>query len=180
MSSKVAKQHKLFDTIAQFSRRSAGWFFGLKLHLVINHQGELMAFKVTLSNRNDSKVAKSLVITLRSLAFGDKDYICKKLFDKLFSKDLKLITRKHKIMKHIYPLITNEKQLLNQHNLIETIIEHVKHHYQVWHTRHHSIINAMTHLIAALAAYVLNPLKLSAIKILVQNSYLTLHKRITY
>ena len=71
---------------------------------------------------------------------------------------LKLITRKRKNMK--------EKQMLNQHGIIEAVIGHLKHCYQVWHTRHRSIINAMTHLLAALAAYAIEPLKLSAIRLL--------------
>ena len=59
-----------------------------------------------------------------------------------------------------------EKQLLNQRGIIETIIDYLKHHYQVWHTRHRSPINAMTHLVSALAAYTIEPLKISAIKLL--------------
>ena len=56
--------------------------------------------------------------------------------------------------------------LLCKDGKIETVIGHLKHHYQVWHTRHRSIINAMTHLVSALAAYAIEPLKLSAIKLL--------------
>ena len=59
-----------------------------------------------------------------------------------------------------------EKQLLNQRNLIETVFDCLKHKYHVWHTRHRSIINAMTNLIAALAAYAIDPLKVSAFKLL--------------
>jgi len=59
-----------------------------------------------------------------------------------------------------------EQQLLNQRNTIETVIHHLKFHYQVWHTRHRSMINAMTHLISSLAAYAIEPLKLSAVKLL--------------
>lgn len=81
---------------------------------------------------------------------------------------LKLITRKRKNMKNTGILSAFEKQLLNQRNLIETVIDHLKHRYQVWHTRHRSIINALTHLVAALAAYVIKPLKLSAIKLIAQ------------
>ena len=84
---------------------------------------------------------------------------------------LKLITRKRKNMKEKQELSSHEKQLLNQHGIIETVIGHLKHCYQVWHTRHRSIINAMTHLVAALAAYAIKPLKLSAIKLL-SNCYL--------
>ncbi len=49
-----------------------------------------------------------------------------------------------------------EKQLLNQREIIETVIGHLKHCYQVWHTKHRSIINAMTHLVAALLLILLS------------------------
>lgn len=62
-----------------------------------------------------------------------------------------------------------EKQLLDQRGIVETVIGHLKHHYHVWHTRHRSALNAMTHLIAALAAYAIEPLKISAIRLLMQN-----------
>ena len=63
-------------------------------------------------------------------------------------------------------LSDDEQQLLNQRGLIETVIGHLKHHYPVWHTRHRSVWNAMAHLVSALAAYALEPLKMSAIKLL--------------
>lgn len=163
---KRSKRHKTFDGVAQYGHTSVSWFFGLKLHLVMNNDGELIAFKITQGNRNDSKQAKSLLKSLQGLAFGDKGYICKKLFDELLSQGLKLITRYRKNMKHKLDLSGYEKQLLNQRTLIETLIDHLKHYYHVWHTRHRSVINAMTHLVSALAAYALEPLKLSAIKLI--------------
>lgn len=163
---KRSKRHKVFDRIAEYGRTSIGWFFGLKLHIVINDKGELIAFKVTKGNRNDGKEAKSLLKPLQGLAFGDKGYICKKLFEQLYSQGLKLITRYRKNMKNRLELNGYEKQLLNQRNLVETVIDHLKHSYQVWHTRHRSVINALTHLVTALAAYAIEPLKLSAIKLI--------------
>lgn len=96
--------------------------------------------------------------------------MCK--LDEFFRLDqgLKLITRQRKNMKNTLPLNDYEKQLLNQRNLIETIIDHVKHHYQVWHTWHRSILNALAHLVSALAAYTIELLKLSAIKLLMETS----------
>ena len=158
-------RHKTFKEISKFGRTSVGWFFGMKLHLVTNNFGQLIAFKITRGNRADSQEAYSLLKTLKGLAFGDKGYIGKSLFEALFKNGLKLITRKRKNMKP-EKLSQSEEQLLNQRGLIETVIGHLKHHYHVWHTRHRSIINAFTHLIASLAAYVIEPLKLSAIKLL--------------
>jgi hypothetical protein len=66
-----------------------------------------------------------------------------------------------------------EKQLLNKRGMTETVINHFKHHYHIWHTRHRSAINALTHLMAGIASYVIEPLKISAIKLLDGNRYLT-------
>jgi hypothetical protein len=126
----------------------------------------LIAFKITKGNRHDAAVAQSLLEPLQGLAFGDKGYLGKKLFEILFNKGLKLITRKRKNMKNGLQLDKYEQQLLNQRGIIETIFNCLKHKYQIWHTRHRSIINAMAHLIAALAAYTIEPLKLSAFKFL--------------
>lgn len=169
---KRSRRHKIFKDIAQYGKTSVGWFFGLKLHLVINDQGQLMAFKITRGNVSDVKASESLLKTLQGLAFGDKGYISKKLFSELLSQGLKLITRTRKNMQ---PKSYNalEKQLLNRRGIIETVINHFKHHYHVWHTRHRSVFNAMTHLMAAVAAYVIEPLKISAIKLLSGNNLIS-------
>lgn len=162
---KRSRRHKTFKNIAEYGRTSVGWFFGLKIHLVINNKGELIAFKVTKGNMHDAKGGESLLEALQGLAFGDKGYIGKDLFSRLLKKGLKLVTRTRKNMKP-KKYSSFEKQLLNQRGIIETVFNHFKHHFQVWHTRHRSVINAMVHLLAAVAAYTIEPLKISAIKAL--------------
>ena len=161
-----SKRNRTFKNVAKYGKTSVGWFFGLKLHIVINEQGELMAFKITKGNRHDSKEAVSLFAGLDGVAFGDKGYISKKITAKLLEAGLKLITKVRKNMKEKIDMSKLEKQLLNQRGIIETVIDHLKHHYQVWHTRHRSALNALTHLISAIAAYTLEPLKISALKML--------------
>jgi hypothetical protein len=161
---KRSKRHHTFKDVAKYGKTSVGWFFGLKLHLIINDIGELIAFKITQGNRSDIKTAQPMLAKLKGLAFGDKGYIGKKVFDVLFENGLKLITRKRKNMKNNMPLSSYEKQLLDQRGLIETVFGCLKHKFHVWHTRHRSVTNAMTHLMAALAAYTIEPLKFTAIK----------------
>lgn len=165
---KRSKRHKTFDEIARYGRTSVAWFFGLKLHIVINDQGELIAFKITRANEHDAKACESMLERLNGMAFGDKGYISKPLFTRLLEKGLKLITRTRKNMKAV-DYSTVEKQLLNQRGIIETVIHHFKHHYHIWHTRHRSVLNAITHLVAGMAAYVIEPLKISAIRLLSHN-----------
>lgn len=169
---KRSRRHKTFGEIAKYGRTSVGWFFGLKLHLVINDRGELIAFKITSGKQNDAKAGESIMENLAGLMFGDKAYIGKDLFSQLLNKGLKLITRNRKNMQaKIYSPF--EKQLLDKRGMIETVINHFKHHFQIWHTRHRSVLNAMTHLMAGVAAYAIEPLKISAIKLLASNNYLT-------
>src|SRR3954464_15997812 len=49
-------RHKVFDGLAARGKTSMGWFFGLKLHFVINHKGQIMALKITPGNTADSTV----------------------------------------------------------------------------------------------------------------------------
>ncbi len=163
---KRSKRHKVFEDIAKYGKTSVGWFFGPKLHIIVNNEGQLIAFKITKGNKYDATEAVSLLKNLSGLTFGDKGYIGKKIFEELLLNGMKLITRKCKNMKEAPTLTEYEKQLLNQRGIIETVIGYLKHHYQIWHLRHRSILNAMTHLVAALSAYVIEPLSIFAIKLL--------------
>jgi len=75
---KRSRRHKTFDSIAEYGKTSVGWFFGLKLHIVTNDQGGLLAFKITRGSRSDSQEVVPLLKSFKGLAFGDKGYIGKK------------------------------------------------------------------------------------------------------
>ncbi|MAT76182.1 hypothetical protein CMK14_13670 [Candidatus Poribacteria bacterium] len=38
-------RNKVFKGLASRGKSSLGWFFGFKLHLIVNEVGELLAFK---------------------------------------------------------------------------------------------------------------------------------------
>jgi len=44
---KREKQHKVFKGFAQKGQCSLGWFYGFKLHLIINDKGEILDFIIT-------------------------------------------------------------------------------------------------------------------------------------
>jgi hypothetical protein len=43
----------VFKGFANWEKSSIGWFFGFKLHLIINDKGELLSFQVTPGNTDD-------------------------------------------------------------------------------------------------------------------------------
>ena len=46
-------RHKTFKTIAQRGKTSVDWFFGFKLHLLFNDQGEVVWLLLTPGNVDD-------------------------------------------------------------------------------------------------------------------------------
>jgi hypothetical protein len=148
--------HKVFKEIAARGKTSTGWFYGLKLHLVINEQGELMGISFSPGNVSDNN--ESIVGQLcRNLEaggkiFGDAGYVSQKLFELLWEQGLQLITKIRKNMKNKI-LGLKEKFLLKRRSIIETVIGLLKDHQDLWHTRHRSIDNGFNNMPACLAAY---------------------------
>ena len=152
------KQNKVFKGIAEKGKLTMGWFFGFKLHLVINDKGEIMAFKLTKGNVDDRKPVPDLVKSLAGKLVGDKGYISSKLFDQLYHQGLQLITKIKKNMKNKLMLF-EDKFLLRKRAIIETVNDRLKNISQVEHSRHRSIWNFMANIFAGLIAYSLQPKK---------------------
>lgn len=135
-----------------------GWFYGFKLHLIINHKGEIMAFKMTAGNIDDRLPVTSMTKNLCGKLIGDKGYISSKLTDTLLQDGLQLITRIRKNMKQ--KLISLfDKALLKKRGIIESVNDQLKNQCQIEHTRHRCVWNFAVNIIAALAAYCLQPKK---------------------
>ena len=84
-------RHKVFANIAESGRTSVSWFYGLKLHTIFNHKGELVSLCITGGNKSDRSVVKGLCNGLKGKLFGDKGYISNKLFKDLFAEGVELI-----------------------------------------------------------------------------------------
>ncbi len=152
------KSHKVFKDLAERGKNSVGWFYGFKLHLIINECGELLAFKLTPGNVDDRAPVIDMTKNIFGKLFGDKGYICQKLFEKLFRNNIKLITKIKKNMKNKLMLI-EDKILLRKRSLIETVNDQLKNISQIEHTRHRSVFNFMVNIIAGLIAYTQQPKK---------------------
>ena len=76
-------QHKVFEGIAARGKTSMGWFYGFKLHLVVNDQGELLACQLTPGNVDDRGPVPILSKRLFGKLFGDRGYISRPLFEQL-------------------------------------------------------------------------------------------------
>ena len=150
--------HKVFKQLAKRGKTSTGWFYGFKLHLVINDRGELLAFQVTPANTDDRQPVPKLTQGLTGKLLGDKGYWSKKLFETLMEQGLQLITRvKHNMKNQLMPV--EDKILLRKRALIKTVNDQLKNISQLEHTRHRSMANFRVNLLCALIAYTWQPKK---------------------
>jgi hypothetical protein len=151
-------RNKVFKGVAERGHCSVGFFYGFKLHLAINHQGEIMSFCITKGNVDDRQVVEKLMRGLAGLGAGDKGYLSKDLEETLAKQGLKLITKVRKNMKKKI-LGAFEKFFLYQRGIIETVIDQLKSICHIEHTRHRSPVNFLVNLVSGLAGYCLKPRK---------------------
>jgi len=146
--------HKVFKGLAQRGKTSTGWFYGLKLHLVINEQGEIISFIITPGNvaDNDFQLGVKLCKGLCGRIFGDKGYISSKLQASLIEQNLLLVTKVKRNMKNKLMHI-NDKLMLGKRGVIESVIDILKNICDIEHTRHRSPANAFVNVLGGLAAY---------------------------
>lgn len=145
-------RNKVFAGLAKSSKSSMGYFYGFKLHTIINHKGEFMALKMTRGNVDDRTPVPELSRGLTGVMAADKGYIRQNLFIELYEQGLKMISGIKKNMKNKL-IDLSEKILLRKRSIIETVFDYLKNKMEIEHTRHRSFINAFVHIISTLVAY---------------------------
>jgi hypothetical protein len=145
-------RHKTFKQNAQRGKSSTGWFYGFKLHIIVDDCGEILSFSITKGNVDDRKPVPKLAKNLIGKLFGDRGYISKKLTELLAADDVELITTLKKNMKPKV-LAAFDALLLRKRSIIETINDQLKNIFQLEHSRHRSLTNYMINIVACLVAY---------------------------
>jgi hypothetical protein len=151
-------RNKVFSGIAKRGKTTAGWFYGFKLHLIINEIGEILAFQFTPGNVADVSRLESLSQGIFGKLFGDKGYISAEIAKKLFERGLKLFTTFRNKMKNKLMDI-KDKIMLRKRVLVETVNDQLKNISQLEHTRHRSVANFFVNALGAIAAYTRQPKK---------------------
>lgn len=145
--------HKVFAQQAQRGKSSTGWFYGFKVHLVINHYGELINFLFTQGNiaDNNHEALRQLIGSLKGQCFGDKGYLTT-LFEEFYEQGLQLVTKvRNKMKNRLIPL--DQYLKLRKRAIIESVNDILISVFDLEHTRHRSPVNALAHMLSALIAY---------------------------
>ncbi len=126
-------RHKVMRGVASWGKTSMGWFFGMKLHISLNHQGELERFVITPGHVHDVSKAGELLSGLQGLAAGDRGYISKELAAYLEEEGLKLVTTLRKNMKKV-ARNAFETEFLRRRSVVETVIDQLENEFKIKHT----------------------------------------------
>jgi hypothetical protein len=145
--------NKVFKGVAARGKSSTGWFYGLKLHLVINNLGAINSFLITPANFSDNNKAVLDVLFngLKGKCFGDKGYIST-FFDYFYQNGLQIVTKVRKNMKNALVQMY-DKIWLRKRAIIESVNDLLMSVLDIDHTRHRSPWNSIVHIIGGVIAY---------------------------
>ncbi len=130
------KRHKVFDGLAQRGKTSVDWFFGFKLHLVVNEFGQLLNAQLTPGNTDDRRPVPDLLQGLFGKFFADRGYVSQKLANQLLEDfGIQFFAKPRRNMKNKL-MCLHDKLLSRQRSIIETINDQLKNISQIEHSRH--------------------------------------------
>ena len=152
-------QHRVFEGHAARGKTSVGWFFGFKLHLVINDRGELLNVQLTPGNIDDRQPVVELLQDLWGKVFADKGYVSQPLAQHLQEEYRVMLMAKPRRNMRNYLMLYQDKLMARKRALIETVIDQLKNISQIEHSRHRSPANFCVNLLCGLIAYCHQPKK---------------------
>jgi Transposase DDE domain len=157
---KREKQHRVMDGFATKGKSTMGWFYGFKLHLIINDKGGILSFYLTQAIVDDRniKVIKSLTENIFGSIYADRGYISKILSELLWNDGIHLVYKRRSNMKS-QNLSDTDKLLLRKRALIECVNDELKNICAVEHSRHRAVKGFIINLISGLVAYQFLPKK---------------------
>jgi hypothetical protein len=162
-----AHSHKVFLGAAAKGKTSTGWFFGLKLHLIINNLGELVHFYLSSGSKSDSDALILFQMTknIFGMFYTDAGYQMneeKRLLLELDRLRTFIVKPRSNMKKAEKPLLFKDVLWHKKRPTIESVIDIQKVHLDLNLNRQRSAINGFTTVFANLAAYSFYPDKPSA------------------
>ena len=146
------QRHKSIAAIATRSKSSMGWFFGCKLHLIMNQSGDMVSTALSNEHTADIKMVEQLIEGLKAKLYADRGYISQELKSRLKLQGFDLITYHRKNIESIQ-LSTPDEYHLKQRNKIETLFSLLKGKYNLVTSKARNIEGYLAGIYAFLCAY---------------------------
>ncbi len=145
-------QHKVMKKVATRSKTTMGWFYGLKLHLLVDLKKTILAIRFTTASVGDRKVLNQFLDTLKhSIILADAGYLSPTLTEKAWNRFNIFLTPQRGNMKKIATLFQNF--LLNFRSRIESVFSVLKERLGLVTSLPRSVKGYYSHLIRTMFSY---------------------------
>ena len=157
---KRERSNRVFNGIATKGKSTLGWFFGFKLHIIINDKGEILSFVITQGNVDDRQPLsmESFIRNIAGKLYADRGYVSQRLAEILFVDGIHFVAKMRNNMKG-GELPLQDRLMLRKRAVIESVNDELKNICQIEHTIHRCFTNFITNLIAGILAYSFLPKK---------------------
>ena len=149
---RIPRGHHALEDIASRGKSSIDWFYGCKLHLLMNSEGQIVNTVLSPGHIADIRKIEELVDGLLATVYGDRGYIGKSIKTKLLEQDIDLITYPRKNMR-VSLLPFSDEYHLRQRKKIETLIGLLKEKYHLVSSKHRTISGFLAGIFSSLCAY---------------------------
>lgn len=131
-----------------------GWFYGFKMHVVINREAQLVNFLLTSGNvaDNNHTVLNYLLQAVTGKVYGDKGYLSA-LKETLLTKGVDLVAKLRRNGKKDAMIHQKDACYHRHRGLIESVFGQCVGLIDLKHTRHRAPLNYLCNVFAALLAY---------------------------
>ena len=156
---------RLFKGIARPGKNLNGWFWGFKLHLIINHNMEIESIRISDGSTRDIDVLEGdFIDMITGWLVGDKGYLGKEKAKKLAARGIRLITKPRKNMRQ-YPTTPTQNYILSKRQSIESMFSFLKHRLSAVNGYARSIESFFVNVFSAIVTYTFNRIDRECFKI---------------
>jgi len=99
---KNADSHKTMKTFSEIGRSSKGWYYGLKMTMTRDHDGQLLALRFTKPGTNDRNIFRDINHDIDGIIVADAGYVSKKLEQEMYREHRRwILVKPYKTMKKL-------------------------------------------------------------------------------
>ena len=128
-----------------------GWFFGFRLHVIVNEWLELLGVKIATATQDERRMLASMWDDLFGMIIADAGYIGKDWVTKAKAGGKILFTAVRKNMKQL--MTKAQHQLLKERQKVEIVFSTLKLRFGIENTLPRSVLGYFAHYSWALVAY---------------------------
>jgi hypothetical protein len=143
--------HKVAKGVASKSKTHTGWFYGFRLHIVINGWLEILGIRITTATEDERRALASMWDDFLGMIVADAGYVGKEWAAKARAEGKILFAAVRANMKKL--MTEAQHRLLKERQKVEIVFATLKLRFGIETTLPRSVFGYFAHYLWALAAY---------------------------